>query len=582
MAVLHRLLVLAALMVGAAVLASPGFSAVLLYGPRGVDLTSSACPPPPFTLGSQHFLVHYMSDISSTTCDAKKAITETQAGDVLGWAEQAYAAEIGTYGYPAPLSDGVLGGDNRIDIYVVDDAAPSTGVLSQVFWDGGPPSSSGSFNLDSQLGLTPEVIAHALFNTIQLGIWLPASASEYWLLEESAEWMAATVNNFDAAFVSTLGPPDMSLDCRDTLGTNKCNLLSGYSNAGFSRWPFWQSVSGKYGTGFVKEVFLDGAANPGETAVTALQHVLAAHGTNLADAFTAWAVQQIAAGYGVAALDQLKPAIWGKKINTGISTATLSAFNVPVNHLATRVIEFDRGDGSGASACFAATLTLTVNLPPGIGARPYFYWNGLNSSPVALTVNGNTATTTQPWDTCTWFGNQAYLTLPNPSTDPLANGQLFNVTAHITVDTSTPGQSSTPPPQVPVSGPVIFAPATDSAPSISVFGPELLRLAAVSPAVRLIVQSSGDGVLQASLGGQALGTARLRAGNNDVRWTLPKGLLAGLRRSSAAGDNVLTLTPLSPSGSIAGTVVTRSVAVDQAQTKKPAKKPAKKPKRRVR
>ena len=81
-------------------------------------------------------------------------------------------------------------------------------------------------------------------------------------------------------------------------------------------------------------------------------------------------------------------------------------------------------------------------------------------------------------------------------------------------------------------------------------------------------QSSGSGVLQASLGGQALGTASLRAGNNDVRWTLPKALLAGLRRSASAGGNVLKLTPLSPSGSMAGAAVTRAVAVDPAKTKK--------------
>jgi hypothetical protein len=568
MAVLRRLLVLAAVMAGSAVLASPGFSANLLYGPRGVDITGSACPAPPFTLGSQHFVVHYMSDGSGNSCDAQKAITETQAGDVLGYAEQAYGAEVGTYGYPAPLADSGLGGDDRVDIYVVDDHAAASGVLSQVFWDGGPPSSSASFNLDAREGLTPEVVAHAVFNTIQIGMWLPASRSDDWLLEESAEWMSATVNNFDAAFLTSPGPPDMSLDCRDTLGTSKCNLLSGYSNLGFSRWPFWQSVSGKYGIGFVKEVLLDGAANPGESALTALQNVLAAHGTNLADTFTAWAVQQIAGGYGVTALDQLKPPIWGQAVKTGTATTTLPALHVPVNHLATRIVEFDRGDGTGANACFAATLQLTINLPPGIGARPYFYWNGLNNAPVALTVNGNTATTTQPWDTCTWFGNQGYLALPNPSTDPIANGQVFTVTAKITVDTTTPGQSATPPPQVPVNGPVVPVPAFDVAPFVAVFGPELLHLSAAATVVRLIVQSSGSGVLQASLGGQALGTASLRAGNNDVRWTLPKALLAGLRRSAAVGGNVLKLTPLSPSGSMAGAVVTRAVAVDLAKTKK--------------
>lgn len=581
MAVLRRLLVLFALLAGAAVLAAPGFSAPTLYDYRGDDPTATLCPSDaaggyPFTLGSAHFLVHYMSDISSTSCDTKKAITEKTAGDVLGYAEQAYAAEVGTLGYPAPLSDGGLSGDNRLDIFIVDNNPDTTGVLSETFWDVGPPSSSATINLDSRKGLTPEVIAHAVMNAIQIGMWIPPNFTDFWLYEESAEWMSATVNNFDSWFLSSPGPPDMSLDCRDDVGTNKCDLQSGYANDGFSRWPYWQSVSGKFGTSFVKEVFLDGAAHPNEDAITALTHALTAHGTNLADSFTAWSVQQIAGGYGVSALDQLKPPIWGATVKTGTSSQTLPQLNVPVNHLATRIVEFDRGDGTGASACFSATLTLTVKLPPNIGAKPYFYWNGLNSAPVALSINGNVATTTQPWDTCTWFGNQAYLSLPNPSTDPIANGQLFVVTAKIDVDTSKPGQSALPPAPAPVTGTIVAVPASDVAPQITVFGPELLHLAAAATAVRLIVQSTGDGVLQASLGSQTLGAATLRAGNNDVRWTVPKSLLDGLRRSAAAGANVLTLTPVSPSGAATGTAVTRVVAVTPPAAKKPVKKPAKK------
>jgi hypothetical protein len=582
MAVLRRLFVLSAVMAGAAVLAAPGFSLSPVYDYRGDDNTGTGCPTDagggyPFKLGSAHFLVHYMSDISSSSCDTRKAITEKRAGDVLGYAEQSYDAEVGTYGYPAPLSDGVLGGDNRLDIYIVDNSPDSTGVFSQTFWDGGAPSSSATINLDSRKGLTPEVIAHAVMNAIQMGIWIPPNETDFWLLEESAEWMSAKVNVFDAWFLTTPGPPDMSLDCRDDVGTNKCDLTSGYANDGFSRWPFWQSVSGKYGTSFVKEVFLDGAAHPNEDALTALTHALTAHGTNLADTFTAWSVQQISGGYGVNALDQLKPPIFGAAVKTGITTATLPTIYVPVNHLATRVLEFDRGDGTGASACFAATLTLTVNLPPNIGAKPYFYWNGLNSTPVPLTINGNTATTTQPWDTCTWFGNQAYLSLPNPSTDPIANGQLFTVNASIAVDTTKPGQSALPPPPTAINGTVISVPASDVVPQISVFGPELLHLAAATPTVRLIVQSTGDGILRASLGSQTLGNATVRAGNNDVRWTVPKSLLDGLRRSTAAGTNVLTLTPVSPSGAATGKTVTRVVTVAQPVVKKPVKKPAKKP-----
>jgi Family of unknown function (DUF6055) len=565
MAFLRRSLVLCVVLAGAAVLAGPTLAAA---GPRGADLI---CPSYPNQLGSPHFLVHYMSDNTPLSCDVKKAITETQAGDILGYAEDAYAAEIGTYGFPAPPSDGVLGGDSRIDIYVTDEDSSATGTLGVTWPDSGPPSTTASINIDAPAGISPAVVAHELFHVIQLGIWLPANPAEYWLLEETAEWMSAKVNQYPDSFVADLGPTDMALDCKDAIGTNKCDLKDGYANGGYSRWPFWQSVTQLYGHGFVKEVFLHGAANPGETGVAALQGALAAHGATLADTFINWTIQQMAGTYGLTVLDQVKPKIWGAAIKTGTTSATLPAIQVPVNHLATRLVEFDRGDGSGASACFAATLSLTVTMPAGIASRPYFYWNGLNSTPVALAVNGTTATATVPWDTCTWSGNRAYLNLPNPSTDPTANGAVFTVVAKLTVDPNSPGQSAAPPKPATVIGPVIPV-ADDGVPTVYVFGPELLRLQAGAPIVRLVLLSTGEGKVRATLGSTVLGTTSIRPGGNDIRFALPKSLLEGLRRSSSAASNVLTLTPLSSTGAAAGTPVTRRVAI--APVKKPATKRA--------
>jgi hypothetical protein len=90
--------------------------------------------------------------------------------------------------------------------------------------------------------------------------------------------------------------------------------------------------------------------------------------------------------------------------------------------------------------------------------------------------------------------------------------------------------------------------------------------------LRLIVESSGDGVLHAVLGSVDLGSPTIRAGNNDLRFTVPKTLLTQLRRASSAA-NLLTLTPTSVSGATVGTAVSRQVAVIPA--KQPAKKPAK-------
>jgi hypothetical protein len=101
-----------------------------------------------------------------------------------------------------------------------------------------------------------------------------------------------------------------------------------------------------------------------------------------------------------------------------------------------------------------------------------------------------------------------------------------------------------------------------------------MRLSATAKQLRIIIQSNGEGSVRARLGSLDLGTRLLRPGGNDLRFTLPKGLLARLRVSAAT--NVITLTPVSADGTEVGTAVTQRVT--GATIKKPAKK---KPKPRV-
>src|SRR5437588_8769601 len=101
---LRRLGLLALLAVSSAALAGPAFGA--RPGPGTL----------PSTVGTPHFLVHYQSDLVNFPTFA---ITQTTAGDIAALAERAYNAELAD-GFPAPLSDGGLGGDVRTDIYVDD------------------------------------------------------------------------------------------------------------------------------------------------------------------------------------------------------------------------------------------------------------------------------------------------------------------------------------------------------------------------------------------------------------------------------------------------------------------------------
>jgi hypothetical protein len=534
---------------------------------------------PTYTLSTPHFLVHY-----ETVNGA--AITETQAGDIGAMAERAYAAELAD-GYPPPLSDGLLGTDGRIDIYIADIAEP--GVLAYSIPD--LPLGAQDHGWIVLNGSNPAIafsqhsIAHELFHLIQFGLWLPSSVSDAWLFEASAEWMGFKVDGFQVG-TPNLGAWDMALDCKDPLGGVKCDLADGYRQNGYSRWSFFEYLSERWGPGFVRDVLARGPA--AGSAVAALSDAIAAKGSTLSDVFTDWTVANLTGGYAVEALHVLPPA-YGQPVATGslaslnaqtakgsalVTTGAIPPTTVAVNHLSARFVALRRGAALADTPCFAATLSLSVALPSGVGARPYLWWtqkkaDGTNlQAAQPLAISGDTATITVPWDTCDWGATQAYLALPNPSTT--LDAQDFRVTGTISIDRHTEATATPPPDPVSVHGQTYDAADASPAPRIEVYGPQLLRLAPGANALRLIVSSSGSGELQAALGSLSLGSARLRAGSNDVRFRLPASVFASARRTSAA-SSMLTLTPRSTSGAT-GTRVVRRVALPRPAAKpKPAK-----------
>src|SRR5207244_10243491 len=103
------------------------------------------------------------------------------------------------------------------------------------------------------------------------------------------------------------------------------------------------------------------------------------------------------------------------------------------------------------------------------------------------------------------------------------------------------------------------APTPDPAPDVTLHAPELIRVSAKTRLLRIIVFSSGDGTLRATLGSTWLGSAGLHAGNNDVRFILPAQLLKALRKTNTP-DNVLALTSYSPGGA-QGAGITRRLTL---------------------
>jgi hypothetical protein len=522
-------------------------------GAFAVPALAAPGPPPPVrpfqvhSVSTAHFVVHYNSDST-----APEYITQTQADDLAAMAERAYAVETG-WGYAGPPDDG----DAKTDIYVVD-LSSYDGVAAFAIPDVGTVPASGSVDFAKSIiggDWEQHTIAHELFHLIQFRYWFPATLAEHWLLEGSAEWAGYKVDGYAKVGGST-GPPDLSLDCYDSVPDySKCSG-DGYANGGYGRWSFYELMAQRYGNAFMLSVLQN--AQTLNSALGGLTAAAAAQGGSLADAVNDWAVRQMTGGWGIPALDSESPATYGSAITTGATTGPIASQTLTVGHLAARIIKFTRGDGHGEHACFAATLTINVGLPANVPSRPYFYWSA-DKSLHALDVSGTTASLSVPWDTCTWATGSGYLVLPNDSST--VDGADFAVSGSLAVDQTKPATPGADPTPVAVTSPVVQVPTADIAPEIDVTGPFVLMVSAKTPTVRLIVQSNAEGSLHAQLGSLDLGSAKLRMGGNDVRFKLPKSAVSALRRSSASGTNVLTLTPLSTSGTVTGTPVTRRVKV---------------------
>jgi hypothetical protein len=496
----------------------------------------------PEQIQTQHFLVHY-------TGAGLDHVLHQQAADLGALAENAYSAETG-WGFPAPPNDG----DGLIDIYVI---AQPQGVLGSAWPDDETSltTTTGWIEVDPASVSSQHVIAHELFHLIQFGLWFPTDG---WALESTAEWVGFRVDGYSAPDGLELAPPDMSVDCIQWNGA--CANDDPYELGGYSRWTFWEYLYEKFGNTIFKDVLSQLAAvgDPNGTAMSALATVLAAKGTSLANVFQDYSVANLTGSWPVTALQNVAPPTWSS-IDTGTTTRVLPVQRVAVNHLAARYLAFQRGDGSGSdNRCYAASLTLTVALPAGSSAKPYFYWSGPGGAAQPLALNGSTATITLPWDTCNWspvppYTSVGYLSLPNPS--QTANGQVFTVSGSLTVDSSVLATPDTPPTVPNVRGVVVDAPANEVAPSIFVYGPAVVPLARKASDVRLVVFASGEGKLHAIVGAVDLGTVGLRAGNNDLRLRLP----AAARRALAGrGSAVLRLTSLSATGA-QGATVTRKL-----------------------
>jgi hypothetical protein len=491
-------------------------------------------------MSSPHFVVHYTPSFEDTDNDptTEDTFAPQAAGDLLVLAEKAYAGLL-ALGYPAPLNDG----DGKIDVFVTDLAAPAFGYATP----DNPlaAQSSGWIALDPAFGTSIHPIAHELYHLIQFSIWM---GDQTWLAEATAEWSGLRLAGYPAYGLSLFDAPGVSLDCYGP----SCGE-TGYEMGGYNRWIFVEYLAQRFGTGIVEELF-ERARDLGSTGApnVPLEAAFAARGTSLSAVFSDFARQNMTGGYTAGGL-QGREATPAATVYTGTESATLDPESVVVNHLGARYVSFRAAlEGEIVSTpCYAATLTLTVTVPSGIGAKPLWYWNGPGGAATALPLDGSTAKLSVPWYTCS-TEYRGTLMLPNPSVT--TDAQEFVVSASLAVDRSrqTPAPASpvtTKPPAVAIQGGVVPAPDGTLAPTIRLYGPEVMNVSGKQRRVTLVVYSNETGKVEISVAGVGLGTYAVRAGYNRVRVTVPKGQI-----SRAPGGRVRTgrlqllVTALSPSG----------------------------------
>ena len=513
-------------------------------------------PKTPKTMLTPHFAIHYTTDPASVDY-----ITQQQVTDIAGWAERAYA-QYASWGYPAPPPGSIVN-PGYIDIVIAsftdfdDNAVPTNAAAAQT---------SGTIQLTNGSTVGLHQVAHAVFNLFEFGIWQPA---DLWLKQAAAEWAAFRLEDFTTPVKSDLGASDNTGDC---VGGD-CGTV-GYDRAGDPGWTFMEYLSERYGADTIKQLFTDGASLglPAQPATQYVSDVVATHGASFESVFTDYTVARLTGNFAILSIKGLLP-VAQVSATMGTVTGPIPSTHVAVSHFAARYIALRHIDASASDTgtCFAASLALNVAIPAGINAKPYFYANTKGATAQAFSVSGSTASLTVPWNTCKASAD-AYVSLPNPSTDVTANGKDFVVTGTLTVDLSTPTAATLPPDPI-YTGPTVAAPTTDAVPTIFVYGAQIIRVSTADRMVRLIVFSTGEGKLQASAGTKNLGTYQLRAGNNDIRFKLPQSIVNALRKPAGrtANASVLTLKFLSPGGA-AGVTVSRKLTLVKPPAHKKAKK----------
>lgn len=292
------------------------------------DLTAVSLSGPMRTLDTRHFRVHY-------TQRGEDATNEDFAQAVAQAVEYVYQVQITQLGWPAPMPDGPLGGDERLDVYLMDlldeDGNGAMGLARSGDQYGDNPNTperekfatSSTLRLDndfaeiiderlSPIELMRATIAHEFHHAVQHGY--DAYEPMNWYFEATAVWMEQAVYpklSSAAYYVQYVYEyPEL---CFGTLDDPDGLQMYG-------EWMFLQSLVDVYGATIIQDLWTNIARLNG---FAALQQTLDARGDSLPDAVARYRLQNIVRDYKQAGLFE-GSTVWMEDTitDTGIWTPT--------------------------------------------------------------------------------------------------------------------------------------------------------------------------------------------------------------------------------------------------------------------
>ena len=256
------------------------------------------------TLDTPHFRIHY-------TFEGSDAITQSYLDAVALTVEEVWSIEIEQMGWPPPPQDGVLGGDNRYDVYLVDLIGSGEGALGYASPEsivGDNPNTTevveeyaGTSYLavendfddvsgGTAISLMRATFAHEFHHAIQFGY--DVNDDHDWYYEATATWMetaAVTKDEDGTGYVSyTYEYPELCFGTETDPGDGQMM---------YGEWPFIQMLVDMYGDTAVRELW----ANIGKyEGFEALEHMLEPYSATLPFILASYRVKNLARDYVLA------------------------------------------------------------------------------------------------------------------------------------------------------------------------------------------------------------------------------------------------------------------------------------------